>query len=96
VRYAKDRLAGFSEVGDRGVEAKYNRETNRRIPTLLDAGPPKGCANWTGPLIAKGLGDVHVLYVNPRGLPCRSNRYCAPGPNVRHILPNRAFLQDRR
>ena len=63
VRYAKDRLAGFSEVGNRGAEAKYNNETDRRILALLDAAPPKGYANWTGPLIAKALGDVHVQYV---------------------------------
>ncbi len=63
VRYAKDRLAGFSEVGARGTEAKYDGETDRRILALLDAPPPKGYANWSGPLIAKALGDVHVQYV---------------------------------
>ena len=63
VRYAKDRLAGFSEVGARGAEAKYDGETDRRILALLDAPPPKGYANWSGPLIAKALGDVHVQYV---------------------------------
>jgi transposase len=63
VRYARDRLAGFSEVGNRGAEAKYDKETDRRILALLDAPPPKGCANWTGPLIARTLGDVHVQYV---------------------------------
>ena len=31
VRYAKDRLPGFSEVGDRGGEARYDKETDRRI-----------------------------------------------------------------
>ena len=63
VRYAKDRLAGFSEVGDRGAEAKYSKETDRRILALLDTAPPQGYANWTGPLIAKALCDVHVQYV---------------------------------
>jgi transposase/transposase-like protein len=63
VRYAKDRLAGFSETGNRGAEAKYGIETDRRILALLNTAPPKGCANWTGPLIAKALGDVHVQYV---------------------------------
>ena len=63
VRYAKDRLAGFSEVGARGAEAKYDGETDRRILALLDTPPPKGYANWSGPLIAKALGDVHVQYV---------------------------------
>jgi transposase-like protein len=63
VRYAKDRLPGFSEVGDRGAEARYDKETDRRILALLDTAPPEGYANWTGPLIAKMLGDVHVQYV---------------------------------
>ena len=63
VRYAKDRLAGFSEVGNRGAEAKCDKETDRRILALLDAAPPEGYANWAGPLIARALGDVHVQYV---------------------------------
>ena len=29
VRYAKDRLAGFSETGNRGAEAKYGEEAGR-------------------------------------------------------------------
>src|SRR5512136_614259 len=36
VRYAKDRLAGFSETSNRGAEAKYGVETDRRILALLD------------------------------------------------------------
>ena len=63
VRYAKDRLAGFSESGNRGAEAKYGIETDRRIVALLDAAPPQGYANWSGPLIAKALANVHVQYV---------------------------------
>lgn len=63
VRYAKDRFAGFSEVGDRGAQAKYDEETDRRILALLDAPPPEGYANWTGPLLARALGDVHVQHV---------------------------------
>jgi hypothetical protein len=31
VRYAKDRLADFSETGNCGAEAKYDEETGRRI-----------------------------------------------------------------
>ena len=46
VRYEKDRLAGFSKVGARGAEAKYDGETDRRILALLDTPPPKGFANW--------------------------------------------------
>ncbi len=63
VRYARDRLVGFSEAGNRGADAKYGIETDRRILALLDTAPPKGYANWSGPLIAKALGDVHVQYV---------------------------------
>lgn len=63
VRYARDRLAGFSETGNRGAEAKYGEETSRRILAVLDTAPPDGHANWSGPLIAKALGDVHVQYV---------------------------------
>ena len=63
VRYAKARLAGFWEVGARGAEPKYDGETDRRILALLDTPPPEGYANWSGPLIAKALGDIHVQYV---------------------------------
>jgi transposase len=63
VRYARDRLAGFSETGRRGAEPKYGIETGRRILALLDAPPPQGYGNWSGPLLAKALGDVDVQYV---------------------------------
>jgi transposase len=63
VRYAKDRLAGFSETGKRGAKAKYGIDAGRRILALLDTPPPAGYANWTGPLIAEALGDVHVQQV---------------------------------
>ena len=63
VRYAKDRLDGFSETGNRGAKVRYGIEADRRILALLDTAPPEGCANWTGPLIAEALGDVHVQYV---------------------------------
>ncbi|MGO9022995.1 MAG: IS630 family transposase [Beijerinckiaceae bacterium] len=63
VRYAKDRLAGFSETGNRGPVPKYGPETGRRILALLDEKPPQGFANWTAPLLAKALGDVHEQYI---------------------------------
>lgn len=63
VRYAADRLAGFSEAGERGAAPKYDEKTDRRILTLLNQEAPEGYANWTGPLIAKALGDVNVQYV---------------------------------
>src|SRR5271166_4206000 len=42
VRYAKDRLAGFSETGNRGPQPKYGPEAGRRILALLDEKPPAG------------------------------------------------------
>jgi len=63
VRYAKDRLAGFSEVGARGAKPAYDEKTGQRILALLDRKPPEGYANWTGLLLARALGDVHVQYV---------------------------------
>ena len=63
VRYAKDRLAGFSEVGNRGPTPKYGPETGRRILALLDTGPPPGFANWTDLLLARALCDVHEQYI---------------------------------
>lgn len=63
VRYAKDRLAGLSETGDRGAEPRYGPAHDRRILTLLDQPPPAGYANWSAPLLARQLGDIHEQYV---------------------------------
>jgi transposase len=63
VRYARSRLAGFSEVGNRGPAPKYGPETGRRILALLDTKPPPGFANWTAPLLAMALCDVHEQYI---------------------------------
>lgn len=79
VRYAKDRLAGFSKVGEGGAAPKYGEATDRRILALLDAPPPEGYANWTGPLplIAEALAGVHVQYIwrffaRPKNRPFRT------------------------
>ncbi|MCP4487678.1 MAG: IS630 family transposase [Gammaproteobacteria bacterium] len=63
VRFAELRLDGLSETGNRGAEPKYTDETNGRILALLDNPPPAGHGRWSGPLIAKALGDVDVQYV---------------------------------
>jgi transposase len=63
VRFADKRLAGLDETGDRGAEPKYTGETDRRILAVLDNSPPAGFARWTGPLIARALGDVDFQYV---------------------------------
>lgn len=63
VRFAKDRLAGFSETGNRGPQPKYGPEAGQRILALLDEKPPAGYANWTAVLIARTLCDVHEQYI---------------------------------
>ena len=63
VRYARDRMAGLSESGERGAEPKYGPEHNRRIMALLDQPPPAGYANWTAPLMARELVDIHEQYI---------------------------------
>jgi hypothetical protein len=56
-------MAGLVDRGDRGEEPKYGPEHDARILGLLDRKPPPGYANWTGPQLAKALGDIHVQYV---------------------------------
>ena len=63
VRYAEHRLAGLSETGDRGPERKYGEEHNKRILVLLDRPPPDGYANWSAPLLARELVDIHEQYI---------------------------------
>ena len=63
VRYAAQRRTGLDETGNRGATPKYTAATDTRILALLDRSPPKGYARWTGPLIAKALGDVDVQHV---------------------------------
>jgi len=63
VRYARDRLAGLTEVGERGAERKYGPEHQQRILAMLDQPPPAGYANWTARLLARELGDIHEQYI---------------------------------
>ena len=63
VRFARHRLAGLEETGRRGAAPKYTAETGKRILALLDKPPPAGYGRWSGPLLAKALGDVDVQYV---------------------------------
>jgi len=63
VRYARDRLAGFNETGGRGAAPKYGSGDQKRILAMLDQAPPTGYSNWTAPLLARALGDVHEQYI---------------------------------
>ena len=63
VRYACHRMAGLSETGDRGAEPKYGPEHGRRILAMLDQAPPAGYSNWTAPLLARELVDIHEQYI---------------------------------
>jgi transposase len=63
VRYARDRLAGFKETGNRGAAPKYDATHQKRILARLDEPPPAGYSNWTAPLLARALGDVHEQYI---------------------------------
>jgi transposase len=63
VRFASHRMAGLSETGDRGAEAKYGPEHDKRILASLDQPPPAGYSNWTAPLLARDLVDIHEQYI---------------------------------
>lgn len=62
-RYAREGLAGLADRPGRGPKPIYGEETGRRILALLEAPPPAGYARWTGPLLSRALGDVHVQQV---------------------------------
>ena len=36
---------------------------SKRILAMLDRPPPAGYANWTAPLLARELGDIHEQYI---------------------------------
>jgi transposase len=63
VRYARHRMAGLSETGGRGAEPRYGPEHGRRILAMLDQSPPAGYSNWTAPLLARALVDIHEQYI---------------------------------
>lgn len=62
-RFADEGLEGLLDKPRPGKEPVYTKATGKRILGLLDKPPPEGFARWTGPLLAKVLGDVGVQYV---------------------------------
>ena len=62
-RFAEHGLDGLKDRPRAGKKPIYGKATNKRILALLDKPPPQGYARWTGPLLARALGDVDVQYV---------------------------------
>ncbi len=54
---------GSGRDGTRGAAPKYGPADQKRILALLDQPPPAGYSNWTAPLLARTLGDVHEQYI---------------------------------
>jgi transposase len=62
-RFADHGLGGLKDRPRAGKKPIYGAATNKRILALLEKAPPQGYGRWTGPLLAKTLGDVDVQYV---------------------------------
>jgi transposase len=62
-RYADHGLEGLQDKPRPGKQPIYSKATDKRILKLLDRPPQHGFARWTGPLLARALGDVDVQYV---------------------------------
>jgi len=62
-RFANHGLGGLKDLPRAAKKRIYDRATNKRILALLEKPPPQGYGRWTGPLLAKALGDVDVQYV---------------------------------
>jgi transposase len=62
-RFDQERLAGLADDFRPGIAPTYGAETRARTLEKLDSPPPEGYSAWTGPLVAKALGDVSVHQV---------------------------------
>lgn len=62
-RFGASRLAGLGDAERSGKPAKYDQDTSRQVLALLDQAPPKGYAQWNGPLLAAALDGVNVHQV---------------------------------
>jgi hypothetical protein len=52
----------LSEIGVRDADQRYGPEHGQRILAMLDQAPPAGYSNWTAPLLARELVDIHEQY----------------------------------
>lgn len=62
-RFAQGGIAALHDEPRSGRPAHYGEQDELRVLQLLDQDPPSGYAQWTGPLLAKALGDVTADYV---------------------------------
>jgi len=62
-RFDQERLAGLADDFRPGKTPIYDERTRKRLLAQLDQAPPAGFSNWSGPLLAKALGDVSVHQV---------------------------------
>ena len=62
-RFADHGLGGLEDRPRAGKQPIYGQATNKRILAVLDKPAPQGYGRWTGPLLARALGDVDVQYV---------------------------------
>jgi transposase len=58
-RFAEHGLGGLKHRPRAGKQPIHGKATKKR----MDKPPPQGYGRWTGPLLAKALGDVDVQYV---------------------------------
>ena len=58
LRFDQERLAGLANDFRPGRVPIYDETTQKRLLAQLDQAPPKGYATWTGPLLARALGDI--------------------------------------
>lgn len=57
-RFAQNRLQGLQDAERQGRPATYGEATEKRVLARLDEPPPEGYGKWSGPLVARALGDV--------------------------------------
>lgn len=57
-RFGAKRLEGLGDAERSGKPAIYGPSTEKRVLSLLDQSPPKGYAQWNGPLLAEALPEI--------------------------------------
>lgn len=58
MRFNRGGLEGLQDAPRQGARCRSDKNTERRILSVVDEPPPQGFATWTGSLVAQRLGDV--------------------------------------